>query len=395
MGAGKGRIVGAGGLSTTIESIAGAKAFDALAPAWTALLANCTDYPLSHTHAYAGVAVEQALNRGAKVFVVLAKSTDRLVGLWPLIVERQGLWRHLGCLSSGTGDERSTPLVDPAHAAAALEAILAAAAAIKSDIWKIGVVEPDGPFAMALARMPPGVLPQSSEIRVGFAATLRNFDSWGDYQATVSPSRLADLRMRARRLAKLGHPEFGWCKSGREAAAVIAWLVENKRGWAKVRRIDTPWIFQDRVGEFFQRLSDRLDLSETPMIAYLKLDDQIIAAQVTLFGDQTAQLFLLTYDPQFGRASPGALLMDYCLKWCVENRRDFDMMMLRAEYKERLADRVTDYQVYFALRSPWVRFWFPMSRGLAWALRRLRRAPGKAVSLLRSRTPAGTNTARA
>jgi len=48
-----------------------------------------------------------------------------------------------------------------------------------------------------------------------------------------------------------------------------------------------------------------------------------------------------SFDPEYGRYSPGMLLIEDVTQWSFENGLTFDMRPLRLEYKERWANTLT------------------------------------------------------
>ncbi|HET6970030.1 MAG TPA: GNAT family N-acetyltransferase, partial [Phenylobacterium sp.] len=220
-------------------------------------------------------------------------------------------------------------------------------------------------------------LRQTGQIE-GFAAGLSRFPTWDAYLAQASKSHLYNQRRDEKKLQEEGRLEIGACIDAEDAARVLTWAWRTKQAWAKARRIDTPWLRDDRVLDFFIGLAKRLDLAATPLVSFIKLDGEPIAANINFVGDRVFELYFTTFDPAHARWSPGELLIHHAFEWAIARGLDYDFRILAADYKSRLSDRVTTYVTYEGALSRAGRLVAPVQARLQQIARRARRAPGKA-----------------
>ena len=100
----------------------------------------------------------------------------------------------------------------------------------------------------------------------------------------------------------------------------------------------------DRVRDFFIGLAKRTDLSSLPLVAYVQVNGQPVAASVNLVGARSVEYLITTYDEAFSVFSVGNLLIEYIAQWAHAHGRDFDFRPLHGDYKVRWADRETKHE---------------------------------------------------
>lgn len=362
---------------------------DPFCGAWTDLAALCPSCSQCQTVTYAAVAVERALRRGARVNLITAHDNGALVGLWVVKVAREGLFRVLRPVGCGSGEEYATPLISPAAGPEVASAMIAAALAIDCDIAWILNAREGSALAAALMEKRFSARRQRRGTIPGYEIELRQFSSWADYAAQAPAKLLHERRRRMRRLTERGAVELGWCRTADEAEAMLRWIFDTKARWARSRRIDTPWLRNAEVRDFFIQLAREIDLTEVPLIAFVKLDGEPIAASINLIGASALEYFITTYDVRYLRYSPGEQLVEFLVKWSIENRRDFDYRIMATDYKARNADRMVIYrtsEIYLSQSAQWLAFPLAQTSRFAQRLRRflatlnlnpLRALPGK------------------
>ena len=368
-------------MQTNITKITSGADMERLLPDWNSVVPRATHYSFAHTPAYLALAILHELDHGREVQVAEARIGDKLVGFWPFSLHR-GFFREMRPVSCGSSEEYSSPLVDAGVRDEATRALLDVALKIDCDICRIQATPLNTALAAALATPGVAALKSRSGTIDGYIATLRRFPDWEAYADQASTSHLSGLRRKMRRLQDVGEVELGWCRSVDDARAVLEWAWKTKRAWAKARRLSTPWLQDDRVRDFFGDLAGRVDLDETPLVSFVKLDGKPIAAQINLIGDQTFEFFVTAYDDAYGRFSPGELLIEHSFRWAIDHKLDFDFRFLFADYKVRLSDRINTYTTQEFYLSSLAKTFGPLSRRVAWAARKARRAPAKALSLV-------------
>ncbi|CAM2160449.1 GNAT family N-acetyltransferase [Paraburkholderia tropica] len=321
------------------------EAFRALQPQWRALLGKSEAASPIVDFAYAELAAERALASGAIVEVAAVYEELDVCVLWPVAIERRGVLRCAQPLGSGCGEEYGGPLIADTRRVELYEAAVRAVRRLHADLLTVPMLEEGSALQRALAAAPQSWvrrrLPARWRVMPGYAIGLRACANWDDYLATRHGSLRTALRASLKRLRKLGHVSFDWCANADEARTVLTWLFANKRRWALARGIDSPYLMDDGVRDFFIELAQRMDLSRTPLVACVKVEGRPVAASVNLVGAQSVEYFITTYDEAFGTYSVGNLLVEFIAQWAHAHERDFDFRPLYGDYKVRWADRHT------------------------------------------------------
>jgi len=256
----------------------------------------------------------------------------------------------LGC---GNDQEYGGPLVvDPTDTrfyAAALDAVRH----VDADVLEIWLVGLDDPVTAALCCVPQswvmGAIPARWRGVDGYSIALTGFASYDAFLATRPESLRGHLRRHARRLADRGDVQYGWCQSTADASQVLTWLFANKRCWALARGLDTPFLMDNQVRDFFIDLAGRIDLVATPLVAFVKVDGAPVAASVNLVGPRSIEYFITTYDEAYATCSVGNLLVDCIVRWAYASGRDFDFRPFFSVYKERWSNRKSRHESHFVM----------------------------------------------
>jgi CelD/BcsL family acetyltransferase involved in cellulose biosynthesis len=236
-------------------------------------------------------------------------------------------------------------------------------------------------LARLLERFPYSALQKQRFPLMSFQVRLKRFATWEDYAAELTKKHLKDRARLMRRLSEQGDVQLGWCRTSADAEVVLTWIFDNKARWARERRIETSWLKDNRLLDFWIALSRKVNLTNLPLVTYLKLNGTPIAASVNLVGGSSSEYFTTTYDEKYSRYSPGEQLIEFCIKWCIDHRKDFDLRPLPGDYKERIADQrilVTSYAVFISLKA---RLLFRPLFILNYNLGRIRRAPKKLLTI--------------
>jgi len=323
-------------------------AFRALQPLWRSLADTAEAHSPFSSFEYCELAVERALASGATIEVAMVYGAQELLALWPVAIVRRGALRRAYSLGCGCGEEYGGPLIRDARRAELYEAAVAAMRRIHADVLEIPMVENASALQHALSGAPGSWVrrrmpPRWRELP-GYAIGLRAYPAWNDFLATRNATLRSALRASVKRLRRQGDVSFGWCRTPDEAQSTLTWLFGNKRGWALARGIESRYLMDDKVRDFFIALARRTDLSNVPLVAFVSVDGQPVAASVNLVGTHTVEYFITTYDEAFGTYSVGNLLVAFLAQWAHANGRAFDFRPLHGDYKARWADRVTQHE---------------------------------------------------
>ncbi|WP_322031306.1 GNAT family N-acetyltransferase [Paraburkholderia sp. J76] len=323
-------------------------AFRAFEPQWQALLSGAEAGSPFVSFAYCEAAVEAALKRGAKVEVATVHDARGLLALWPVAITRTGAWRTARALGCGCGEEYGGPLIADTRRAELYDAAVQAVMQIHANVLHIPMLENGSLLQHALDAAPQSwvqrALPPRWRVMPGYSINLRAAPSWNDFLATRHSTLRAALRSSAKRLRREGEVSFAWGESAEDTERILRWLFANKRQWALKRGIESPYLMDDRVRDFFIDLAKRTDLTTLPLVAYVQVNGQPVAASVNLVGARSVEYLITTYDEAFSVFSVGNLLIEYIAQWAHAHGRDFDFRPLHGDYKVRWADRETRHE---------------------------------------------------
>jgi CelD/BcsL family acetyltransferase involved in cellulose biosynthesis len=359
-------------------------AFRAIEPQWRALMSGVEACSPFINFAYCEAAVAAALTNGATIEVAMVHDARDLVVLWPVAIVRKGVLRTARALGCGCGEEYGGPLIADARRVELYEAALRAIGQIHADVLIVPMLEDGSALQRALDAAPQSwvqtSLPARWRVMPGYSIGLRAYPAWSDFLATRHSTLRSALRSSIKRLRREGEVSLGWCNNAEETQRVLTWLFANKREWARKRGIDSPYLMDDRVRDFFIGLARRIDLNTTPLVACIQVNGQPVAASVNLVGARSVEYLITTYDEAFGVFSVGNLLVEYIAQWAHANDRDFDFRPLHGDYKARWADRETRHESRIVVLNARGRL---IELPLSWT--QVKRVSRKAVSLVKSR----------
>jgi CelD/BcsL family acetyltransferase involved in cellulose biosynthesis len=141
---------------------------------------------------------------------------------------------------------------------------------------------------------------------------------WKDPESRFNSGRRSDFRRAARRAADHGEVSFEIASPGPDAFDALfdeAVAVEARSWKAEAGTA----IAADRAKEscfrhFFRSACERGDFR----IAFMRIDGRAVAMQMALEWQRRYWLFKIGFDEDFGRCSPGTLLMLHTLGWAAE-----------------------------------------------------------------------------
>jgi CelD/BcsL family acetyltransferase involved in cellulose biosynthesis len=335
-------------LQHDVKSITDLDAFRTLRREWDQLIAAAHTYSFCITYSYCELAASRLLAAGGIVNVIRVYDERGLCALWPVAIQRKGLFRVARALSCGADEEYGGPLVRDETNLEVMALLMRATAEIRADVLRIRFVVRESALYQALNSRPQSwflpIVPKGLRDDVpGYLINLRQYPRWDDFAATRSKSLFSDSRRNLKRLNAKGQTEFGWCKTAEDAETILTWLFATKRRWAESRQFDTKYLMGDEVRDFFIDLARRTDLLTTPLVTFLRVDGVPVAGSINLVGQAYFEGFITTYDDAFSACTPGNLMHEYCMKWAYENGRDFDLRPVFTPYKARWANRETSH----------------------------------------------------
>lgn len=319
--------------------VEGVDSFVRLEAAWNELARSVATSHYTQTFEWARLGWE-ARDTDASDRLVCATvwSGERLVAVWPFQSKRFGYATRLEPLGCGMHEEYGDPLISHGFDASSVCRQMLKLLRPMADVIEVPFVRFDSPIQKALAALGAFNIPT---LLKAFALEKRGSESFDALLQTYSANFRANLKQKRKRLQKLGTLRFELPEDYDSCAGTIDWVVDEKRRWLKRLDKQSPWLGKDEAVRFFRAAS--MKRSEFGRVGFfrLTLDGRPIAAFLTTIDRTRVEMLTTSFDPEFGRFSPGMLIIEEVARWCFERDLDFDMRILHMEYKERWANATT------------------------------------------------------
>lgn len=368
-----------------ISIVTGREDFEALRPAWSALLgrARIASVFLSWEWLYPWW---RHYGAGHALRVLVAREGETVVGILPVYVQTARLMRLLPVRMLrflGTGGDTSPDdldaLLDPEHATEAARA-LAAHVAKEAQAWDVLLLTDmaeDSEFRHALRdALGPRAASESVSARIAY---LQLPASWDAYLEAQHRDRRYTLRQTRRRIGSQPAARFFvWDDAGQLDAAIDRLVALHHARWqgrADQHAFDSP-----AYAGFHREVMHACQANGWLRLYCLEIGGEVVAMYYCYRFRERVFYFQGGFDPRLSKLRPGLVLMGYAIEHAIgEGNRVFDMLRGEYEYKTQWAkDRRQTYQCQ-AYRS-----------NLAALAYRLRREwlPALKRRLVRERTPA-------
>lgn len=274
---------------------------------------------------------------------------ERLVAVWPFQRNLLGYAARLEPLGCGMHEEYGDPLIAPDMDVADICGELLKLLRPTADVIEVPFVRHDSQIQKALVRLGAFNIPNPLD---AYALEMRGADSFDALLQTYSANFRANLKQKRKRLKKLGTLNFELPEDYDSCAQTIDWVVDEKRRWLLRQDKQSPWLGKDEAVRFFRAASMRR--SEFGRVGFfrLMLDGKPIAAFLATIDRSRVEMLTTSFDPEYGRFSPGMLIIEDVARWCLERGLDFDMRVLHMDYKERWANAVTS-RVRYRVPMTW------------------------------------------
>jgi CelD/BcsL family acetyltransferase involved in cellulose biosynthesis len=280
---------------------------ESLKAPWSDLVQRAAPNPFMNPAALkAAEATDFAIVRVLLAWDVGAESRQ-LVGAWAV------QWRRVGGVLPAILEAlphdyafQSTPVIDPQFIDQVMPAFLQA---IEQDpglpnavtLWSLDAESP------AYAALNAAVREQGGDV-----VEVKRFDRpvvSRDFGVKRSGSTRKKLRQDWNRLSALGQVAVVNDRTpAGVAAAFETFLALEARSWKGVQ--GTAVACDPIDAAFTRRMMQELATQDDASVAVLQVDGRAIAAQVLMYCGSTAYTWKIAYDAEFGRFSPGALLVD-------------------------------------------------------------------------------------
>lgn len=273
---------------------------------WDDLVARASSNVFMNPAALA--AADQTRFADIRVLLAWAQegSTRKLAGVWALQLKRSApLWPAV--LEALPYDYAflSSPVVDPAHAdevaAAFLDAIENSAL---PKVLNLPSLDAEGPGYQAMLK----ALEARGAARLVLSEIARPYVT-REFGVKRSGSTRKKLRQDWNRLCGLGTVEVVNDRTpARVQQAFEAFLVLEKASWKGER--GTALLSCEQDAAFVRQLVRNLAARGDASVAQLRVNGEVVAAQVLMYCAKVAYTWKTAFDVAYGKYSPGALLVD-------------------------------------------------------------------------------------
>ena len=321
-----------------------------IGPAWTELW-HRVDGSIFQSHDWISAWWETASSRAPRgLRVGLAWQGDRLVAVMPLAIgRRKGLrWLEWAAISfSDYGDMLVAPEC-PISAHRRLWAMISAAGGF--DLAFLNRLKPDAAaLGLPTSEMPGVRLRPNHRTEVSHRIS-GAWDSGTEWYDALSKKTRKSYRYGRNMLEKSGRLQFRLLAPDEPSEPVLDRIFDLKRKWLAARDRRSDLFGQER--RVLRGLVGALARQGGLRIFVLECDGLVIAASVNFIQHDTMMAWVTTYDPDFGAASPGTILiMDYA-RWSFDNGlHTVDFLCGAEAFKERFATQSVTLKSFLGART--------------------------------------------
>jgi len=342
---------GVAGDQDQYEVISDPRQFGALKHEWDELWNKSTAAYYSQSFDWCHTGWETvAQPRNGRLHTLLARNQGRLVLAWAFSIHRQSGCETALPLGSQT-TEYSSPLVEDGPRT--LERTAACWRKLRNTA---------GCDVIAL----PSVLAGSDLDRVisstwtalvkgrgpSHYLTWQDYENWQSYYGQLGKSQRKDMARQIRRLEERGRLVFEPVVPIARRDEALDWILTTKIEWLRRNSQYNEWLRTPEYRGFFKALVAATDDDCHGLtISVLRLDDQIIAAELSVIDKVRVELLIPAFDSAYSYYSPGKILMLNSLKWAHERGLTFDLRIGDESYKTYWCNRKTTATGYHVINS--------------------------------------------
>jgi CelD/BcsL family acetyltransferase involved in cellulose biosynthesis len=313
------------------EVVTDAHSLEALRESWDDLSSRCSQHRFSQSFLWCRTSWEVVEGpRGYGLHCIVARNQDRVVLIWPFVVDRRSfpsVATPLGC----TYSEYPDPLVE--DGSEAYRRIEAAWRTLRRtcgcDLIKLRFVGDGSLLSRLLSGM--GRTAKIVSRVVNHRVTRRGHENWISYFSGVPAKDRSEIGRRRRQLERSGAVTFT-IVTGEECAAAIDWALANKiEQLARTNRSGGDWLSTQAYRNLLVRAASQSSPLGRVVVFVLKLDEKIIATLIGRVDKVRVEGLNTVYDAAYSGA--GRMLLCDVLKWTFAHELDFDMRGGNEAYK--------------------------------------------------------------
>ena len=188
-------------------------------------------------------------------------------------------------------------------------------------------------------------LREASRYAVSTGVQLRG---WTDGEAWLKGlgKKGRNNRLRGWRiLEQAGTPTFRLVSTAQEIEPALERLCTLKQGWLEAQGLSSPVLRHQAV--LLRALVRALAATGRLRLFLLETDGEVVAGSVNILENDVLMAFFTAYDPSYGRASPGMLLMIEYIRWSFNNGvSEVSFLCGDESYKDRFVnvrERLTSF----------------------------------------------------
>lgn len=290
--------------------------------------------------------------------IITVKQDGRLVLIWPLVVNKQLLWRVGTWPGAGTGQYGDLLIEAGSDRADWLEvAWRAIEDDCNIDVLYLEGIQENAIVQSFLAGDTGRLKPVASSPRVN----IREFQDWETFHAGLKRSFRQNIHRTRRRLKEKGQLIHRVIEDPAEIEQVVAKSIKLKLGRLKQRSIYGRLLGRPEAEQWLDQLTQSTQQDGVLMITTLSLDETILATQIGFLYRRHFYCYFGAFDIAYSTFQPGKLEPAGTLKWAFENDVDtFDLMPPADDYKLYWARPEAAVQIFIGHITAWGRIAKPL-----------------------------------
>lgn len=290
-----------------VEILKGPAALRDIQPEWDALEARASRRTVFLTHKWLRTAwAEIQSGFPNRLRLLLVRDGGELVMAGAFVLGLFRLTPVIRFLTFGTPQDEDVLYLASERTPLHAEALLRALGELPSAPRQLRAerLREDSPLYAAAERLG---LRRRRKHRIGSVyLTLTRYAGYDDYLGQLSAKTRSGLKRRQRDLDAL--PGYNFRREPPEAVpAVLAWLFDTKRQWAREGGHRAPWLMNRSVDRFMAALLSGEDVPEHWVLTH-RDGERIIAAKLCFVAGRTLIFSKIAHDPAYAHHSPGLTL---------------------------------------------------------------------------------------
>jgi len=334
----------------TCELITDWVALSALRDDWRRLWRRASDPYFSQSFEWCA-ARWRALDAegGCELACVVMRTHGQVTLIWPFVVRREAIWRIARPLDQATTEYSAVLTEKAGDQSRVAEAWRFLRANVHCDLFMLKVTPALSPLDRVLREAEPKAALHVAPNRF---VRFEGFADWNSYYRSVKNDKRRGLERRIRRLEEAGAVTITPARDPAERAAVIEWIFKIKAQWLEEHGEIAVWREIPGYEQFLAALPADDGVEGGISITLLKLDDKIIAGEISRVDRTRVEPFASTYDPAFAKYSPGEILCRDCIKAAQMRGLIYDFRIGDDPYKDYWANGRNELRSYKIAKTP-------------------------------------------